>query len=149
MAIIKGPVNPVISGTTTFPDLKSVQVTAPNRHSVKPSLVLDFANSKTLDPRVPFTRGSSATYYDGTTALAEQNLITYSSDITNSDWGNVALTSKTANAAVAPDGTTTADQVTGTAGTSYKLVGHNAINGSTYAYSAGLYYTFSCYVKYV
>lgn len=110
MAIIKGPVNPVISGTTTFPDLKSVQVTAPNRHSVRPSLVLDFANSKTLDPRITFTRGSSATYYDGSTALAEQNLLIRSQDW-SAAWGlNSSATTITANSTTAPDGTTTATQ---------------------------------------
>ncbi len=39
---------------------------------VRPSLLLDFANSKTLDPRITFTRGSTATYWDGhTTTKAE------------------------------------------------------------------------------
>ena len=30
----------------------------------RPSLDLDFANSKRLDPRITFTRGSTATYVD-------------------------------------------------------------------------------------
>ena len=47
----------------------------------KPSLLLDFANSKTLDPRITFTRSSGAFYYDGSTNVkAEENMLkkTYS-----------------------------------------------------------------------
>ena len=44
--------------------------------NIRPSLLLDFANSKTLDPRITFTRGSTATYWDGkTTTKAEENLV--------------------------------------------------------------------------
>jgi len=35
---------------------------SPNRVTNRPSLILDFANSKTLDPRVTFTRASIASY---------------------------------------------------------------------------------------
>jgi hypothetical protein len=50
----------------------SIQNLYPN---VKPSLLLDFANTKQLDPRITFTRASTATYYDGkTVAKAEENL---------------------------------------------------------------------------
>lgn len=49
--------------------------------AIKPSLNLDFANTKKLDPRITFTRASTATYYDGvTTAKAEENLLTSSAD---------------------------------------------------------------------
>jgi hypothetical protein len=71
--------------------------------------VLDFANSKTLDPRITFTRGSNAMYYDGTTALAEQNLFTYSQQFTS--WPSARAT-MVDNIAVAPDGTTTATSIT-------------------------------------
>lgn len=44
--------------------------------SIRPSLNLDFANTKALDPRIDFTRASTATYYDGKTfAKAEENLL--------------------------------------------------------------------------
>lgn len=123
MAIIKGAINPVISGTTTFPESKAIQVTAPNRHSVRPSLVLDFANSKTLDPRITFTRGSSATYYDGSTALAEQNLLASSQAFNSAPWAQARATIVD-NVAVAPDGTTTATSITqvatGTYGCPYR-----------------------------
>lgn len=47
-----------------------------NYPDIRPSLNLDFANSKQLDPRITFTRASTATYYDGkTVAKAEENLL--------------------------------------------------------------------------
>jgi hypothetical protein len=47
-----------------------------NYPDIRPSLNLDFANTKTLDPRVTFTRASTATFYDGkTVAKAEENLL--------------------------------------------------------------------------
>jgi len=43
-----------------------------NCPTVHPSLNLDFANSRLLDPRITFVRNSTATYYDNkTSALAE------------------------------------------------------------------------------
>lgn len=36
-----------------------------NYPSIRPSLLLDFANAQALDPRVTFTRASTATYFDG------------------------------------------------------------------------------------
>jgi len=75
---------------------------------VRPSLLLDFANSKTLDPRITFTRGSTATYWDGhTTTKAEENLVKYSQDYSQGDWSKFNLT-LTDDATTAPDGTTTA-----------------------------------------
>jgi hypothetical protein len=82
---------------------------------ISPSLSLDFANVKQLDPRVTFARASTARYYDGkTVAKAEENLFINSQ-------GLELLTStgvnKTANATNAPDGTTTATSVTVASGT--------------------------------
>lgn len=78
---------------------------------IRPSLLLDFANSKTLDPRITFTRGSTATYWDGkTTAKAEENLLNYSQDLSNAAWIETGVT-VTANNTAAPDGTTTAEKV--------------------------------------
>jgi hypothetical protein len=83
-----------------------------NFPSLKPTLLLDFANTKQLDPRITFTRGSTATYYDGvTTAMAEQNLLTYSQDFSNADWAKYKA-SITANTTTAPDGTATASTLT-------------------------------------
>jgi hypothetical protein len=82
--------------------------------SIRPSLNLDFANVKALDPRITFTRTTTATYYDGvTTAKAEENLLLQSQAF-NVTWGVTNLT-VTGNTEVAPDGTTTADTLTATA----------------------------------
>jgi hypothetical protein len=85
----------------------------PVRHSVRPSLLLDFANTKTLDPRITFTRASTGTFYDGkTVAKAEENLVTFSQGFSNTSFWTAAatdgLSSVTDNSVVAPDGTTTA-----------------------------------------
>lgn len=80
--------------------------------SIKPSLDLDFARSKTLDPKVTFIRDSTATYYDGKTVVkAEENLLTWSQDFDNAAWVKSGLT-VVANNAIAPDGSLTADYVT-------------------------------------
>jgi hypothetical protein len=44
------------------------------RHSVRPSLNIDFANSKELDSRIKFYRDSVATYYDSSGKLKYANL---------------------------------------------------------------------------
>jgi hypothetical protein len=89
-----------------------------NFPSIKPSLLLDFANTKQLDPRITFTRATTATYYDGvTTAKAEENLFTRSQEFDTIDWTKTGC-SVTANTSSAPDGTTTADTLTASASTS-------------------------------
>ena len=93
--------------TTTVPDLKALQVTSADRHSVRPSLLLDFANTKTLDPRITFTRASTGTFYDGkTVAKAEENLLLQSEFA--SGWNTQVSATITPNANTAPNGTTTA-----------------------------------------
>jgi hypothetical protein len=89
----------------------------PVRHSVRPSLLLDFANTKTLDPRITFTRASTASFYDGkTVAKAEENLVTFSQEFDNAAWTKINL-AVTANSTTAPDGTTTAETLTASSGT--------------------------------
>jgi len=44
------------------------------RHSIRPTLNLDFANSKELDPRITFYRDSIATYYDSKGVLRYSNV---------------------------------------------------------------------------
>ena len=79
--------------------------------TIKPSLNLDFANTKTLDPRIDFTRTSTATYYDGVSyAKAEENLFKYSQAFNSSYWDKNGVLS--ADTAIAPDGTQTADSLT-------------------------------------
>jgi hypothetical protein len=73
----------------------------------RPSLDLNFARTKKLDPRITFTRTTTATYYDGvTTAKAEENLLLYSQEFDN--WSKIGVT-VTANDTTAPNGTLTAD----------------------------------------
>ena len=112
--------------------------------SINPSLLLDFANSKVLDPRITFTRTTTATYYDGvTTAKAEENLFTYSQNSTT-NWTNFSsrLTITTSYEA-APDGTTTGMRLVNSSGSTgyfYQNVGSNIlVSGTTY--------TLSVYVK--
>ncbi len=81
---------------------------------LKPTLLLDFANTKALDPRVTFTRASTATYYDGkTTAKAEENLF-YPSVNIGTPYQNAA-NALTNNVGTAPDGTATASLLVPTA----------------------------------
>jgi len=110
-----------------------------NFPAIKPSLNLDFSNTKKLDGRITFTRASTATYYDGvTTAKAEENLLLQSQDFTTS-WSNVA-TSDTADTTVAPDGTTTADTITAT-GTGAHYVQQTSFS------TTGTQRVLSCFVK--
>ena len=104
-----------------------------NFPAIKPTLLLDFANTKQLDPRITFTRASTATYYGTQTAKAEENLLLQSQDFTTT-WSNVASTD-TANTDTAPDGTTTADTITANAGTTLKGIQQNITLSGTYTYS--------------
>jgi hypothetical protein len=97
-----------------------------------PSLLLDFAGTGTLDPRVTFTRSTTGTYYNSSGVLStaainaprfdynpstlaplglliEQsstNLLTYSQDFSNAVWTKTNATITT-TAGIAPDGTQT------------------------------------------
>jgi hypothetical protein len=133
-----------------------------------PTLNLNFAGSRTLDPRITFTRTSSATYmgrdglvkiapansarfdhlYNSTTGEVESlgllveeartNLITYSEDF-GTDWVTIVATTNTNNS-ISPDGTLTADQIVSTGGGVYRA-GVGIQSNTTYTYSV--------YVKYV
>jgi hypothetical protein len=137
------------------PSQDTFQVTDNTGPSVRPSLTLDFAKTKTLDPRITFTRASTATYYDGkATAKAEENLFTNSNDPT-SYLSTVQNVTKTTGA-TAPDGSTTAILLTETtandshrifstapsanANTTYTLSLHAKTNGVRYV---GIEFRFS------
>lgn len=106
-----------------------------NFPTISPSLNLDFANSKQVDPRITFTRASTATYWDGkTVALAEQNLLTYSQDFNNAAWNAPSVT-KTANVAAAPDGTMTADRLVGNTSLWYAQQAPSLVVGAQYTIS--------------
>lgn len=109
---------------------------------VRPSLLLDFANSKTLDPRITFSRGSTATYWDGvTTAKAEENLLPRSQEFDNGQW--VTSGTVTANSTTAPDGTTTADTYAGNGVSGLQNITDYVADGGAISGT----YAFSVYAK--
>ena len=110
--------------------------------TIQPSLNLDFANTKLLDPRITFVRNSTAAYYDGqTTAMAEQNLLLYSQDFSQNIWLLYQYSSKGVGTFTAPDMTTSANSII--SGTTF---GRQEIYRNT-AQVSGLTYTFSAYIK--
>ena len=112
---------------------------ASNRASVRPSLLLDFANTRQLDPRVTFQRASTGKFYDGTSVVkAEENLLIYSDQFDNANWFKGAI-SATANSTTAPDGTSTADTITAD--------GTSASHYTSQTTTAGVVRTFSVYAK--
>jgi hypothetical protein len=107
-------------GGTTDPSADTANWTAlfleiqTQRPTIRPSLLLDFANTKRLDPRITFARASAGTFYDGrTVAKAEENLFLRSQEF--SFW-TPTRTTVTENTTTAPDGTLTADSVTQASG---------------------------------
>jgi hypothetical protein len=107
--------------------------------TVLPTLDLDFANSKTLDPRITFTRASGGSYtgadglikfagvnearfdHDQNTGeslglLVEEsrtNLVTYSEQFNDASWNKNGLSITTnTSATTAPDGSTNAEKIT-------------------------------------
>ena len=137
-----------------------------NFPNIRPSLNLNFARSKTLDPHISFGRNSIGTYvndsgliktaaaneprfdYDPNTnnclgLLIEQestNLCFYGTTIQNFTARNSATL--TANAATAPDGTTTATRLQSSgSGTGFYD------DDDAKAYTSGKTYTFSCFFK--
>lgn len=88
-----------------------------------------------------FTRiRTLAKYLDAVNFPTQRNLLTYSQEFDNASWTKTNVT-VTAGAALAPDGTMTAETVTASAGTAYHYVYKAA------SVSAGATYSFSIYVK--
>lgn len=98
--------------------------------TIRPSLNLDFANTKALDPRITFTRASEGRYYDGkTVAKAEENLLLRSQELDDAAWGGVGVT-VTADTSAAPNGTTTAETLAATAGGTTHYTQQSASTGA-------------------
>jgi hypothetical protein len=115
-----------------------------NFNNARPSLLLDFSNAQQLDPRVTFSRSTTAPYYDGkTSVLAEQNLYKYSQGaFSNSTyWGSdTFIPVVTDNTVSAPDGTTTASTISFTAQyQNIRQTGFNLVSGVQYTLSLYVY----------
>jgi len=123
------------SGTITAAQYDSTE----SLPDIKPSLNLDFANVKKLDPRITYTRASTGTYYDGKTfAKAEENLLLQSQAWATSPWANNAFGSGNVvvnNADTAPDGTTTATSLTFGAQYATREQSVTTLDGQSYTFS--------------
>jgi len=132
--------------------------------SMRPTLLLDFANSKSVDPRITFTRASTAIRtnangllesvasgvpridYDPVTLackglLIEEsrtNLLTYSEQFDNAAWTKASAT-VTANAVTAPDGATTADKMVESTATAIHYVYQSQTVSTSTAYTLTVY----------
>jgi hypothetical protein len=142
-----------------------------NFPSTRPSLNLNFARSKTLDPRITFTRTSSATYVDenGLVKIApansprfdhdpvtgeslgllieEQraNLVTYSEDfrdLNTSDTWEIFGVDVVQNSTISPDGTLNATKLINTSGTASRRVSSPVLT-----VVSGTTYTHSVWLK--
>jgi hypothetical protein len=83
-----------------------------NFPAIAPTLNLSFALTKALDPRITFSRTSTATYYGTQTAKAEENFLTFSQAFdNNSGWSPSGIATRTADNQTAPDGTQTAETI--------------------------------------
>jgi len=105
------------------------------------SLYLNFLDP-VLDSRITFSRGTNATLIDSTGKLtyAPNNLLLRSQEFDNAAWGKTDAT-VTANTAIAPDGTLTADTLTTTV-----AVNPNA-QQSLVGPQTGLTFMFSVWVR--
>jgi len=135
-----GTTDPSLDTTNWYPVLLEVSTLYPN---IRPSLNLDFINSKQLDPRITFTRSTTAKYFDGKTYhKAEENLLVRSEEFDDAAWGKFQTT-VIANSTIGPFGLSTADTLMESTSTS-----QHALYSSTVNVSSGNIYTFSIYVKY-
>lgn len=142
--------------------------TKANYPTQRPSLLLDFERSRTVDPRITFTRASTAMRcnpqgllesvlanvpridFDPVTGRclgllieeARTNLLTYSEDFSNAAWSNAATTVG-ANMVVAPDGLLTADKLTEDATNAI----HRLQRPSSVSVTSAVVYTASVYAK--
>ena len=116
----------------------SISANFPN---VFPSLELNFAQSQQLDPRVTFSRSTTAPYYDGkTSVLAEQNTTLNSSSLSGQLVLSTGSATVTYNSTTAPDGTTTATSIVPTNGATIAIyyIGNGPTN-SAYSYTVSIY----------
>ena len=153
-----------VTGTLTVGQNSTTINGAHEYPSIRPTLDLNFAATKTLDRRITFTRDSLGTYtdelgivrtvsnntprfdHDPTTGeslglLIEEsrtNLFEYSEDFTNVDWGEIDVSLST-NSIIAPDGSTNSYTITeGTSNSQHNITDTTTVTGTK---------TFSVYAK--
>ena len=107
--------------------------------SGSPTMLLNFLNSSSLDPRVTFSRGTNATMIDSTGQItyAPSNLLVNSNSFKASNWVTFGTVTTVSNAVVAPDRTTTADVIT-VAASSGIYQNRTAVAGVNYSVSVWL-----------
>ena len=116
---------------------------ASNFPAISPALSLDFAAVKALDPRITYSRASTATYYGTQTAKAEENLLLQSQDFNISPTWTQQDVLLTANTQAAPNGTSTADTLTENTANAARAITDTA----SYVPASGLSFTMSVYAK--
>lgn len=79
------------------------------RPRIRAALNLDFVNQEVVDRRVVVSRSGPKSYFGKRKVLGDENLVRFSEQFDNGAWTKATMTI-TANAAIAPDGQTTADQ---------------------------------------
>lgn len=141
-----------------------------NFSTPKPTLTLDFARSKKLDPRITFTRSSGGTCvgpnglitlvsadqprfdHDPTTGVcngllieeSRTNLVTFSDDFANARWTRTGFTINTNTLdTFSPDGTNNSDKILETATTNF----HSNSTFNAITITANTLYTASIFVK--
>jgi hypothetical protein len=135
-----------------------------NFPTIRPKLLLDFANSDQLDPRITFTRASSGTYFDKFGVLrtaannvarfdhdpvtgqrlgllieaSRANLLTYSEDFADAAWTKTRA-SITADAATALDQTMTGDKLIANTDNNTHFIGRNFTATANTAYALSVF----------
>jgi hypothetical protein len=122
----------------------------------------NYVNTQSLDPRISFTRASSATYFDPTgtiqtvnvnqprfdydpsTVISRTNLLTYSEQLDNAAW-NTTSSTVTPNATIDPTGNTNADLIVSNLNIN---LGHNIYQAVTVNTTGSNTYTYSTFLKY-
>ena len=139
------------------------------RHDLQPSLSFNFANSKTLDPRIQYQRRGTATYFDDSGVmryathnvpridhdpstgeckglLVEEertNFMPHPNEFGFGQWSTPGLV-PIQNVGLAPDGTYSADLIMLDYSYTSRHFGYRGVTG---AFLSGMTYNISCYFK--